>query len=395
MLAGRPNHGRGRTVFSRYTGSVASEVAFVTDDFAGGSGTDADPYVIETWNHLDAVRDHRGDAFVLEADLDDETDGYADAVPWTPIGSETSPFDGTIDGGGHEIAQLHCDEAGEDYVGFVASVDFDGAVERLGLVGPSVTGGRKVGTIAGANRGTVFHCYASGSASGEEPDLGSTFDVGGLVGHNRSGGLIEQCYATGTAAADFAVGGLVGTNEADVVETYYNDVNQAGIGEADGDTGETTGLSVSEMTGDAAEGNMTDFDFETTWQTVTGGTPTLRAPDDGEPVAVSATGETIAVGGQAEVSVSGTAVTDVTLSALWTDWDVTPMSDADGTFSDDVGASGSCQFVWTEPQSSVSPTISVAPPERYVGGEYRLSVTATDGSDVAETTATIVIDDDG
>ncbi len=44
--------------------------------YAGGEGTDEDPYLIENWEHLDNVRENLDAEFALNADLDEETDGY-------------------------------------------------------------------------------------------------------------------------------------------------------------------------------------------------------------------------------------------------------------------------------------------------------------------------------
>ena len=42
-------------------------------------------------------------------------------------------------------------------------------------------------------------------------------------------------------------------------------------------------------------------------------------------------------------------------------------------------------------QSSVSPSITVSLPDRYVGGEYSLTVTASNADKSSETTATVSI----
>jgi len=50
-------------------------------DFAGGEGTEDDPYQIENWAHLDSVREVEDNAhFILNNDLDEETEGYTEHV---------------------------------------------------------------------------------------------------------------------------------------------------------------------------------------------------------------------------------------------------------------------------------------------------------------------------
>ena len=104
-----------------------------------------------------------------------------------------------------------------------------------------------VGALAGENRGTISHCYATGSVTSHSRD--SSGNVGGLVGKNyrgtishsyaevavtssgkseyvgglagRNGGTINNSYATGsvTSSGDY-VGGLVGSNTGTVRGSY-------------------------------------------------------------------------------------------------------------------------------------------------------------------------------
>ncbi|MDR9454034.1 MAG: fibronectin type III domain-containing protein, partial [Wenzhouxiangella sp.] len=71
--------------------------------YAGGCGTQSNPYRIMNWQHLDAVRQNLDSHFALRADLDETTPGYADHVEdngtlansgkgWAPIGSDGNPF---------------------------------------------------------------------------------------------------------------------------------------------------------------------------------------------------------------------------------------------------------------------------------------------------------------
>lgn len=79
--------------------------------FAGGSGTEADPYQIATPQHLSNVRTELSAHFVLVADID------LTGISWIPIGEITveqltdnsyritivNAFSGVLDGDGHEI----------------------------------------------------------------------------------------------------------------------------------------------------------------------------------------------------------------------------------------------------------------------------------------------------
>lgn len=50
--------------------------------FAGGEGTEASPYVIETAAQLDSVREHLSAHFILMADID-----LSAYESWAPIGT--------------------------------------------------------------------------------------------------------------------------------------------------------------------------------------------------------------------------------------------------------------------------------------------------------------------
>ena len=82
------------------TGAItASAATGNTAEFAGGSGTKKDPYLIATTYHLDNVRYYLDAHFLQIADIvfDDEDfqldgDFYNDSDGWEPIGTENTPF---------------------------------------------------------------------------------------------------------------------------------------------------------------------------------------------------------------------------------------------------------------------------------------------------------------
>jgi len=187
-------------------------VAADPGDFAGGDGSAGNPYQIADWYHLDKVRDHLGDNFILLNDLDSLSYGYeglagtgADSERgWLPIGTVGSEFTGSLDGRGYEIRDLVIDRTDEDYVGLFGYVGSGGVIEDLGVAGASVTGNFGVGGLVGwCDSGTVSNCYATGSV------LGINY-VGGLVGYHYSG-TVSNCYATGSVLGMIFVGGLVGS----------------------------------------------------------------------------------------------------------------------------------------------------------------------------------------
>ena len=87
-----------------------------TPGFKSGSGTESDPYIIETLVHLRSMHDVCVDGTDLWFRLDADVDA-AVLKNWVPLNPE-NPYDRKIhfDGGGHKISNLRC--TNESYAGF-------------------------------------------------------------------------------------------------------------------------------------------------------------------------------------------------------------------------------------------------------------------------------------
>ena len=124
-------------------------------------------------------------------------------IDWTPIGTESRPYTGNFDGGGHTITGLKIDKSGTDYVGLIGCLGSGGKVQNVTLTNISVSGANCVGGIAGQNYGTVENCSVNGTVTGK----GFT-DTGGIAGSNY--GTISGCSAEGTVTGSVNVGGISG-----------------------------------------------------------------------------------------------------------------------------------------------------------------------------------------
>ena len=124
-------------------------------------------------------------------------------MEWTPIGTESRPYTGNFDGGGHTITGLKIDKSGTDYVGLIGCLGSGGKVQNVTLTNISVSGANCVGGIAGQNYGTVENCSVNGTVTGK----GFT-DTGGIAGSNY--GTISGCSAEGTVTGSVNVGGIAG-----------------------------------------------------------------------------------------------------------------------------------------------------------------------------------------
>ncbi|MBP7050338.1 MAG: hypothetical protein KBE65_04925 [Phycisphaerae bacterium] len=174
--------------------------------YAGGAGTDEDPYLLATVEHLETLglcSCHWDKHFKLLADID------LSGRTWT--GSVITSFSGVFDGNGHIVSGLTI--AGPGSLGLFGQLASGARVRDLGIVDVNIVGADSyVGALAGRNDGgMVTHCFSTGLVSG-------TGYVGGLMGSN--GGDVHWCYSDCTVSGDQRVGGLAGRNSGDVARCY-------------------------------------------------------------------------------------------------------------------------------------------------------------------------------
>ncbi|RLM53518.1 PGF-pre-PGF domain-containing protein [Halobellus sp. Atlit-31R] len=224
--------------------------------YAGGNGTVTSPYQIETWQHLDAVRQNLGANFTLVADLNASTAGYDTVASasangdrgFEPIGNQTTPFTGSFDGNGSTISDLFIDRENANYVGLFGRIN-DGRIENVSVENVTIVGSTFVGGLVGLNDNSeVTASYATGNVSASS----ASSIVGGLVGQNQNGATVRESYATGAVNGSDRVGGLVGLNDNSEVTVSYATGNLSGSEYVGGLVGDNNGgeVTVSYATGD-------------------------------------------------------------------------------------------------------------------------------------------------
>ncbi len=199
------------------------------EKYGGGSGTEDDPYLIQTAEQMNDIGVHPGDwskHFTLVADIDlSDFDGKAGRPAFNLIGPDTNPatwyydpeaipFTGVFDGDGHTISNLRI--AGQGYLGLFCCLEVGAEVRNLGVLNASVTGSRRaIGALVGYSGGSsITCCYSTGKVSGTDTS------VGGLVGYTR-GGSVTCCWSKAeVTGASFSVGGLVGESWGAVTDCY-------------------------------------------------------------------------------------------------------------------------------------------------------------------------------
>lgn len=247
---------------------VRGEASRFTAFSRGGGALDTDPFLIDSAAQLAAIAEivnegrleplflgagSSGQVYLkLENDLD--LSGYTNGGGWSPIGKDApNPFNGSFDGGGHQITGLFISRSGispsASYQGLFGKVGSGGLVKDLGIAYANITGGTYVGGAVGyVNGGTVQNCYVSGSVSGD------TY-VGGVAGIVVSG-TVQSCYAAGSVSGtSYYAGGVVGDNGGSVMDCAA--LNPTVSGNDLSFTGRVLGSNSGSLSGNIAFGGMT------------------------------------------------------------------------------------------------------------------------------------------
>ena len=193
-----------------WDGSVASE-------FAAGSGTRDDPYLIQTAAELALFRNIVNSTYpsicakqVADIDLNNRD--------WKPIGMSATGFTGIYDGGGWAIENIRINQV-SDVIKF--NSPFNGKVQKIqvaGFFGVVGAGGRVrcvnisgklsinksysyntgiyIGAIAGENNGYIEECFTTCNFEDFSIKNNDYIGIGGIVGINKY--LVMNCFNTGS-----------------------------------------------------------------------------------------------------------------------------------------------------------------------------------------------------
>lgn len=292
-----------------------------------GNGSSGQPYQVSSAAHLAAIAEKDLSAhYIQTAAIDLDAAGYTD---WTPIGTDTTLFTGTYDGGGFSISNLTINNDTLGDVGLFGYVGSAGVLKNITVQNGSVRSTRQwtsVGGLTGGLEGKMIDCAYGGSANGVESSTGGLIGfaysnaevtgsfssgsvnssgandsiVGGIIGYNSSG-TVRNCYSTASVSCDGGswsyIGGLIGQSDGGSVVNCYSTGSAAGGAgaTAGGLIGKNSGASVSncyylDTAATASDGgtalseaqikqraSCSDWDFDTVWKIGEGvSSPTLR-----------------------------------------------------------------------------------------------------------------------
>ena len=209
--------------------------------FAGGTGAENDPWRIENAEQLAYLAqqvnngtDYKWNHFLLFSDLD------LNGNEWMPIGTDSNPFWGGFDGGGHTITGMTITGDG-DYVGlfgecrnFTADSSY---IKSVTVKGANISGHSHVGAIAGEGA-NISDCYSI------ENTICAAWCVGGICGSLT--GNISGCYNSSSVSGNSTAGGIMGSASSErtvgVVEYCYN-IGAVTVRQQDSSVGGITGAS--------------------------------------------------------------------------------------------------------------------------------------------------------
>ena len=192
------------------------------DKFAGGSGTEADPYLISNGaelaklaNDVNGVTGYSRKYFKLTADIVlNNTEGWEtwnekteNLNVWTSIGDKSHKFKGIFDGNGHTVKGVYIND-GSEYLGLFGNV-LSGTIKNLQVAESFIKGDRWVGGVVGyMSSGTLEGCFNSAKVSG------SGMYVGGICGIGTGTGnfILKNCGNSGDVDGGYAdaCGGIAG-----------------------------------------------------------------------------------------------------------------------------------------------------------------------------------------
>ena len=256
---------------------AAMIVVFNLTAFAGGDGSESDPYWVTNPTELDDVRNNMTSHFIQMADIDLDVAPYNSGEGWLQIGSqETGSFRGVYDGNGYIISNLYINRPDAIRVGLFGLSNY-AVMKNITIENANVTGSSMVGPLIGHfYRSTIEKCATSGEVHGSY--------AGGMFGWNYQGTALNSYSRTdvyGTVrifgfgdssnSDDYPLVNCYSTGSINTVDTGYGfsevhtsiqncfwDIETSGYDTGSGGTGKTTEDMKTESTFTNAGWDFTD-----------------------------------------------------------------------------------------------------------------------------------------
>ena len=296
----------------------------ISTGFAGGDGTQKNPYLIETPEQLArifAVQSSEFTYYKVMADLklnDTSKANWEETAKMWYAGQYY--FRGVFDGNGHVVSGLYYrNENNNDnsWAGLFQAIGHSSTIKRIGVTQSKIINTGNAHTYAAAICGYLEHWRDRGYENATAPVISECFAddsvyceataAAGILAATQTTVLIENCYFTGELTGSTYSGAMIADNWAGagfgpiLKGCYGATLDGDALGDGYGDKGFSDesvnngtaymyncyiagatkssaikALSVMYMKGHAAKDYMTAFDFDKVWMTTESGTPVLR-----------------------------------------------------------------------------------------------------------------------
>ena len=202
----------------RYAGRATATFHIYHPVFAKGSGSETDPFIIDSTDEMDKLAAHvnmgdnlSGLYFKQQGDLD-----YAGKT-YTPVSDAyLRPFCGHFNGASYTIKNVTVN-GGKSYVGLFGTLGSEGTIENVTLAASSISGNMYVGGIVGSANGNVTSCHVK-----DDVTVGGGREIGGIAGSTSA--TVSNCYnEAAVSAGETNVGGITGVANSATITGCIND----------------------------------------------------------------------------------------------------------------------------------------------------------------------------
>lgn len=136
------------------------------------------------------------------------------------VRSKVQEFEGTFDGKGYKITNLHIvpNKEEADLMGIFAWIGEKGCVKNLNIENISMEDNDSLewscmGPVTGTNEGIIENVHTSGKLSGLSY-------IGGIAGRNFN--MIKRCSSSCNIEGWFSIGGISGTNDGSITFSFFS-----------------------------------------------------------------------------------------------------------------------------------------------------------------------------